>query len=121
MTAYHGRPADLIVAEANNGGEMVEHTIRTVDLHASFKAVHAARGKVARAEPVAALYEQGCVHHVGYFTELEDQQCSYVAGEGASPDRYDALVWALTELAIKDDPGLLRMYREELARRQAQH
>jgi phage terminase large subunit-like protein len=74
-----------------------------------------------RAEPVAALCEQGKVHHVGFFTELEDQQCSYVAGEGASPDRYDALVWALTELGIKDEPGLLRMYREELARRQAQH
>jgi phage terminase large subunit-like protein len=70
---------------------------------------------------VAALYEQGKVPHVGFFIELEDQPYSYVAGDGPSPDRYDALLRALTELAIKDEPGLLRMYREELARRQAQH
>ncbi len=119
VTAYKGRRADLIVAEANNGGEMVEHTLRTVESSVSFKAVHASRGKVARAEPIAALYEQGCVHHLGVFTELEDQLCSYVGGDGPSPDRYDALVWALTELAVKDEPGLLTMYRDEVARRVA--
>jgi phage terminase large subunit-like protein len=111
VDAYHGRwsqtpdrfKADRIVAERNFGGAMVEHVIRTIDRTASYKEVTASRGKVARAEPVAALYEQGRVSHVGSFPELEDQMCSIApegyVGEG-SPDRADALVWALTELMI---------------------
>ena len=103
VSAYHEFKADRIVAERNFGGAMVEHVIRTVDRTASYKEVTASRGKVARAEPVAALYEQGRVHHVGAFAALEDQMCALTSdgyvGEG-SPDRVDALVWALTELMI---------------------
>jgi phage terminase large subunit-like protein len=94
--------ADRIVAEDNNGGEMVEATIRAVDPTAPVKRVHASRGKIARAEPISALYEQGLIHHVGIFPQLEDQMTSYqpleIKGSQASPDRMDALVWSLTEL-----------------------
>jgi phage terminase large subunit-like protein len=76
---------------------MVEAVIRTVDPNISYLAVHASRGKVTRAEPIASLYEQGRVHHVGTFPELEDQMCRWVPGE-KSPDRMDALVWGLTEV-----------------------
>ncbi len=93
--------ADRIVGETNNGGEMVETTLRTVDPDVPYRAVHASRGKQARAEPVAALYEQGRVHHVGAFDDMEDQLCNWVPGSGhASPDRLDALVWAITELKV---------------------
>lgn len=99
VTAYHKLQADRIIGEVNNGGEMVGYVIRTIDRRVPFRAVRASRGKVARAEPVAALYEQGKVHHVGVFAELEDQLCSWVPGD-KSPDRLDALVWSLTELMI---------------------
>jgi predicted phage terminase large subunit-like protein len=89
---------DRIVAEANNGGALVETVLRTVDRALPIKLVHASRGKLTRAEPIAALYEQGKVHHVGDFPELEDQLCTWVPGSSDSPDRLDALVWALTEL-----------------------
>lgn len=113
VAAYHGGwsetpdrfKADRIIAERNFGGAMVEHVIRTIDRSVSYKEVVASRGKVARAEPVAALYEQGRVSHVGSFPDLEDQMCQIDAsgfiGEG-SPDRADALVWALTELMLGD-------------------
>lgn len=104
VAAYAKHRADRIVYETNQGGEMVEHTLRTVDANASLKGVHASRNKQARAEPIAALYEQGKVHHVGTFTEMEDQLCNWTPGN-TSPDRLDALVWALTEL-ILDDKGL---------------
>ena len=103
VTAYHLYGADRIVAEVNNGGEMVEHTIKTVDQGMPYKALHASRGKATRAEPVAALYEQGRVHHVGTFATLEDQLCQWTAGD-KSPDRLDALVWALTELMLGYSP-----------------
>lgn len=97
--------ADRIVAEANQGGAMVELTIRTVDPLAPVRLVHASRGKQARAEPVAALYEQGRVHHVGCLPQLEDQLCTWVPGQSAaSPDRLDALVWALTDLVLDAPP-----------------
>ena len=99
MKAYHTYAADRIVAETNNGGDMVELTIRTVDEGVAYKAVHASRGKRTRAEPVAALYEQGRVHHVGSFSQLEDEMTEWVPGD-ASPNRMDALVWALTELML---------------------
>lgn len=99
VTAYHKYKADRIVAETNNGGDMIEFTIKTVDKTVSFKQVRASRGKVTRAEPVAALYEQKKVHHVGMFAELEDQMCQWMPGED-SPDRCDALVWCLTELML---------------------
>ena len=95
--------ADRIVAEVNNGGEMVGQIIRTLDPEVAYKAVTASRGKQTRAEPVAALYEQGKVHHVGAFELLEDQMCQWVPGE-KSPDRMDALVWALTELMVSQSP-----------------
>lgn len=103
VEAYREFRADRIVAERNFGGAMVRHVIMTVDRSVSYKEVTASRGKQARAEPIAALYEQGKVSHVGGFPALEDQMCligpdGYI-GEG-SPDRADALVWALTELMI---------------------
>jgi predicted phage terminase large subunit-like protein len=100
VAAYHRWQADRIIAEANNGGELVQTVISTVDGGVPLTLVHAARGKLTRAEPIAALYEQGRVHHVGSFPELEDQLCEWVSGEGPSPDRLDALVWALTELMV---------------------
>jgi phage terminase large subunit-like protein len=106
--------ADRIVAEVNNGGEMVEHTLRTVRSSAPYKAVHASRGKRVRAEPIAALYEQGKVHHVGALPELEDQMCSFLPeGNEKSPDRVDALVWALTELSDGAGLGILEFYRAQ--------
>lgn len=98
--------ADRIVAEANFGGAMVEHTIRTVDPSVPVRMVTASRGKIVRAEPVAALYEQGKVSHVGTFDVLEDQLRAMTPngyeGEG-SPDHADALVWALTDLMLGED------------------
>ncbi|WP_246750635.1 phage terminase large subunit [Martelella lutilitoris] len=100
---YHRWGADRIVGERNFGGDMVRFTVATADRNASFKEVVASRGKVVRAEPISALYEQGKVHHVGVFADLEDQQCNFTTsgyiGEG-SPDRADAGVWALTELML---------------------
>ena len=99
----HG--ADRVVAEANNGGAMVESVLRAAEAGLPVRLVHASRGKAARAEPVAALYEAGRVAHRGAFPDLEDQMCGLVAGggyegPGRSPDRADALVWALTELML---------------------
>ena len=89
---------------------MVEATLRMVDPNVPFTSVRASRGKVVRAEPVAALYEQGRVHHVGAFAKLEDQMCSFTTDfdrsrAGYSPDRVDALVWALTDLLVAEMPG----------------
>ncbi len=100
VALYHTLKADRIIAESNQGGDMVKHTLATVDPNAPVRLVHASRGKRTRAEPVAALYEQGRIHHVGAFNDLEDQLCSWVPGEGASPDRLDALVWGFTELLV---------------------
>lgn len=99
----HG--ADRVVAEANNGGAMVESVLRAAEAGLPVRLVHASRGKSARAEPVAALYERGRIAHVGTFPMLEDQLCGLMsgggyAGPGRSPDRADALVWAMTELML---------------------
>ena len=95
--------ADRLVAEVNQGGQLVEEVIRSIDAMVPYTGVHATRGKVARAEPVAALYEQGRVRHVAGLAELEEQMCQMTPrgfeGRG-SPDRVDALVWALHELMI---------------------
>ncbi len=102
VTVFDDQEADLVVGETNNGGDLVEMNVRRIRPAIPFKQVHASRGKIVRAEPIAALYEQGKVHHVGEFPELEDQMCSYaplVQDEMDSPDRLDALVWALTELS----------------------
>jgi hypothetical protein len=99
IAEYYARGADRIVAEVNQGGDMIELTIRTVDPTISYKGVTASHGKVTRAEPVAALYEQGKIHHVGELPQLEDEQCSWVPG-APSPNRVDAAVYALTELML---------------------
>lgn len=111
LGAYAKYKADRIVGEANNGGDLVENTIRTVrdekdrpvGQQVSYRKVIASRGKYTRAEPIAALYEQGMIHHVGYFDKLEQQLTEWTPG-GPSPDRLDALVWALTELQIRAIP-----------------
>jgi phage terminase large subunit-like protein len=100
ITGYNVHKADRVIAETNNGGEMVELTLRTVNKSIPYTGITASRGKQTRAEPVAALYEQGKVHHVGTFSSLEDELCEWVPGM-ASPNRLDALVWALTELMLK--------------------
>ena len=97
--------ADRVIAEANQGGAMVESVLRAASITLPVKLVHASRGKCARAEPVAALYEAGRVRHAGLFGALEDQLCGMLVGgtyegPGRSPDRADALVWALTELML---------------------
>jgi phage terminase large subunit-like protein len=100
VAAYHKFSADRIVAESNNGGEMVSHTLRTVDENVPIKLVHASKGKQTRAEPISALYEQGRIHHHGFHASLEDQMTEWVPGIGNSPDHVDALCWALTELML---------------------
>lgn len=97
--------ADRVVAEVNNGGAMVEQVLRSVESNLPYKALHASRGKIARAEPVAALYARGRVSHIGVFPALEDELCGMISGgvysgPGRSPDRADALVWALSELML---------------------
>jgi phage terminase large subunit-like protein len=99
ISDYNKFRGDRIVAEVNNGGDMVESNLLTIDSRIPVKKLHATRGKYTRAEPVSSLYEQGRVHHVGFFPELEDQLCEWVPGE-KSPDRLDALVWAITELML---------------------
>lgn len=101
VSLYRSWSADCIVIEVNQGGDMVAHTIRTIDPNVKIREVRASRGKHVRAEPIAALYEQGRAAHVGAFPELEAQMTQMTTngfeGEG-SPDRVDALVWAMTEL-----------------------
>jgi phage terminase large subunit-like protein len=113
VRAYHEFQADRVVAEANNGGEMVAITIRSVDASVPVKIVHASRGKRTRAEPVASLYtplegiRDALVHHVGSaasFADLEDEMTTWT-GDGESPNRMDALVWALTELNLWQPVG----------------
>jgi phage terminase large subunit-like protein len=128
VIAFDEWEADMIVYEANQGGEMVaavlrnaakslkEDGLRTADF-IPLKPVHATRGKYVRAEPVSQLYEQGKVHHVGTFAELEDQLCEYTpdGNMGYSPDRMDALVWGMTELMIAAiaNEGLMDYYAQE--------
>jgi phage terminase large subunit-like protein len=121
IDAYKLHSADRIVAEINQGGDLVENTIRTIDPNVPFTAVHASRGKYTRAEPIAALFEQNKVHLVGSFPRLEDQMTSFVAdldrARAGSPDRVDSLVWALTELMVERTPyaGLFEFYEKEAA------
>ena len=105
--AYHEFEADRLVVEGNQGGEMVEYLLATVDRTVPIKRITATRGKRLRAEPVAALYEQGRVHHVGTLATLEDQQASFTGDGGDHDDRVDALVHALTELVVDSaGPGI---------------
>ena len=97
---YYKYEADKIIAEVNNGGDLVEKVVRTIDMNVSYRSVRATKGKYLRAEPVSALYEQKRVKHEKSFPFLEDQMCNYnpISFNG-SPDRLDALVWALTDLS----------------------
>jgi len=114
ITAYHDLKADRIVGEVNNGGDMVESTLRNVDENISYIAVHASRAKITRAEPIAALYEQGRVHHVGSYPKLEDQMCEWDPTLGElSPDRMDSLVWGITELADLTGTGIQSWMRDK--------
>ena len=104
LGAYKVHKADRIIAEVNNGGDLVEAILRANSLEFAYRAVHACRGKLRRAEPIAALYEQHRVHHVGSFPQLEEQMCEYSPlTEQASPDRMDALVWALWALSDAEE------------------
>jgi phage terminase large subunit-like protein len=105
VSLFHQLEADRIVVEVNQGGDMVSAIIRQIDPNVPVRPVHATRGKWLRAEPVAALYEQGRVRHAGRFAALEDEMCDFsIEGlsDGRSPDRVDALVWALTELMLNE-------------------
>ena len=99
VKTFYEWEADRIVAETNNGGDLVERLLRSIDPNIPYRSVRATRGKLLRAEPIAALYEQKKVHHLGVFPELETQMCTYVGQVKPSPDRLDALVWGLTELS----------------------
>jgi phage terminase large subunit-like protein len=122
IALYRQHKADRIVAEVNNGGDMVEATIRMLDPNVSYVKVHATRGKVIRAEPVAALYEQKRIHHVGAFPTLEDQMCAFApdydrVSAGFSPDRVDALVWAFADLLVEQmsNEGFYEWARQKAA------
>jgi len=115
IAGYQRHKADRIIAEGNFGGEMVRHTIATIDRNAPVKIVTASRGKFARAEPVASIYEMGKAHHVGTFAALEDELCTWDPSKTQrSPNRLDALVWAITELCpVQDNTGIIEYYRRE--------
>ena len=121
--ALYGRySADRIIGEVNNGGDLIESNLRNISSNVSYKAVRASRGKATRAEPIAALYEQGKVSHVGCLPVLEDQCCIFTSDYDRvkmkySPDRLDALVWALHELAIEASPGdnILEYWKQKKA------
>jgi predicted phage terminase large subunit-like protein len=101
---FHSHNADRVVAEVNQGGDLVEEVLRSFDATVPYTAVRATRGKVTRAEPISALYEQGLVFHARVFPKLEEQMCSFVPDHlSKSPDRVDALVWGMSEL-FKSEP-----------------
>jgi phage terminase large subunit-like protein len=111
IEAFQRHNADRIIGEVNNGGDLVEANLRALAPNIPYRGVRASRGKVIRAEPVAALYEQGRVHHAGYFAALEEQLCSWSPlSNMKSPDRLDALVWAITDLVV--DPEETMAYTQ---------
>jgi phage terminase large subunit-like protein len=127
IAAYHTHEADQIVAEVNAGGDMVKATLHMIDRNIPFKAVHASRGKVIRAQPVAQIYEEGRGHHVGSFAKLEDQMAEFTidfdrVALGYSPDRVDALVWAFTDLLVEPmaGEGIFELYRQQAAKAAAE-
>jgi phage terminase large subunit-like protein len=115
IRSFNHNGADRVIGEVNNGGYLVEVNIRTVDRNVPYSPVHASRGKEIRAEPVSSLYEQGKIHHVGTFPELEDQMCDWQPGD-KSPDRMDAMVWAfwdLFKLGEKEEQQQVIVYDED--------
>lgn len=116
IDCYHEYDADALVVEVNQGGDLVEDAIRNIDSTIPIKKVRAAKGKVARAEPVSLQYERGKVYHVGIFPTLEDQMCAMVPGDlKESPDRVDALVWALFDLAVGKKKGRAGLWPKRAA------
>jgi predicted phage terminase large subunit-like protein len=117
IAAYRSHKADRIVAEVNNGGEMVEATLRMIDPNIPFTAVHATRGKRVRAEPISALYEQGRIRHMTSLAKLEDQMCTFAPelDSGALDDRVDALVWGFTDLLVEpmESQGIFELTRRQ--------
>lgn len=109
ISKYHEYQADRIIAETNNGGDLVENLLRNTDRSISYRSVRATRGKMLRAEPVAALYENDQVVHAGKFPELEEQMIFYNGRSNVSPDRLDALVWAITELSQTSGQAVWRI------------
>jgi phage terminase large subunit-like protein len=109
IDAYHKHRADRIVAETNNGGDLVETVIHQIDKNVAYTGVWASRGKVTRAEPVQAMYEQQRIHHVGSLPKLEDEMCTWIPKEGKSPNRVDALVWLVAYLTDTEgmDDGIV--------------
>jgi predicted phage terminase large subunit-like protein len=101
ISAYERHNANRIIGEVNNGGDLIERNLRVENASIPYRGVRASRGKYLRAEPVSALYEQGRVHHVGVFPDLEDQMTQWAPGDPHSPDRLDALVWAFTDLLVE--------------------
>ena len=108
VAAYHDYEADCVIAEVNQGGDLVKAMLRMVDASVPYKKVTATRGKFVRAEPVGALYQQERIHHVGMFGPLEDQMCHFTVDMDrksmGSPDRVDALVWAFFDLIVRHRP-----------------
>jgi phage terminase large subunit-like protein len=126
IALYKELGADRVIGEVNNGGDMIESTLRNIDPNVAYKAVRASKGKAVRAEPVAAVYEQRRVSHVGAFPTLEDQLCIFTSDYDRtkmkySPDRLDSLVWAMTELAIETSPGdnILEYWKQRDAEKMA--
>lgn len=117
VAAFDDWDADRVVAEVNNGGDMVGETIRAIRSGIPYEAVRATRGKLTRAEPASALYEQGRVHHLGDFPELVDEMTTWTPDAGWSPDRLDALVWGLTALKLIGAQGaaFLAVWKHEIA------
>lgn len=109
VNAFYKWEADRVIAEVNNGGDLVERLLRTVDSSIPYTAVRASKGKLVRAEPISALYEQEKVSHIGTFPKLEDQMCSFTIDSKSSPDRLDALVWGLTELSKSSGQAIWRI------------
>ena len=104
VAAFDKWHANRIVAEVNNGGDMVGETIRAIRPAVPYEAVRATKGKLIRAEPASSMYVQGRVHHMGSFPELEEQMASWAPDSKESPDRLDALVWGLTALKLINAP-----------------
>ena len=125
VAAYRRFAANRVVAEVNNGGAMVADVLRQSEPNLPVRSVTASRGKYARAEPIAAAYERGMVHHVGIFAKLEDQLCALTPdfdarAAGHSPDRADALVWAIADLIDLDGSdvsGMVEFYKDSARRR----
>jgi len=111
IAQYETLQADAMICEVNNGGDLVEANLRAAGFKGRVIKVHASRGKATRAEPIAAYYEQGKIHHVGNFPALESQMTTWDPAEEFSPDRVDSLVWGLTFLMTKGEPRVARSYQ----------